>query len=39
MVPRRDGAGQTGSFVSGGDCAVYPPDVYAPQAQPFYYRG
>ncbi|XP_059456816.1 YTH domain-containing protein ECT4 [Corylus avellana] len=39
MVPRRDGAGQTGSFGSGGDCAVYPPDVYAPQAQPFYYRG
>lgn len=39
MVPRRDGAGQAGSFGSGVDCSVYPPDVYAPQAQPFYYRG
>ncbi|KAJ8770841.1 hypothetical protein K2173_021756 [Erythroxylum novogranatense] len=35
----RDNAGQQGSFGSPGDCSIYPPNLYAPQAQPFYYRG
>ncbi|XP_022714645.1 uncharacterized protein LOC111274341 isoform X2 [Durio zibethinus] len=35
----RDGAGQCGSFGSGGDRNVYSPTIYAPQAQAFYYRG
>jgi len=39
IVHPRDAAGQVGSLGSGGDHSVYPPNVYAPQAQPFYYRG
>ncbi|KAJ8760022.1 hypothetical protein K2173_010878 [Erythroxylum novogranatense] len=35
----RDNAGQPGSFGSPGDRSIYPPNIYAPQAQPFYYRG
>lgn len=35
----RDAAGQSGPFGSGGDHTVIPPNVYAPQAQTFYYRG
>ncbi|TQD79975.1 hypothetical protein C1H46_034485 [Malus baccata] len=35
----REAAGQSGPFISGGDHTVFPPNVYAPQAQPFYYRG
>lgn len=34
-----DPSGQSGSFTSGGDRTVYPPNIYAPQAQTFYYRG
>ncbi|KAJ1429262.1 YTH domain [Sesbania bispinosa] len=30
---------QSGCFGSGGDRPLYPPNVYAPQAQAFYYRG
>ncbi|XP_065863942.1 YTH domain-containing protein ECT4 isoform X1 [Euphorbia lathyris] len=36
---RRESTGQLGSFGSPGDRAVYPPNIYAPQAQAFYYRG
>uniref|UniRef100_A0A6P4AFA1 YTH domain-containing family protein n=2 Tax=Ziziphus jujuba TaxID=326968 RepID=A0A6P4AFA1_ZIZJJ len=32
-------SGQSGSFTSSGDRTVYPPNIYAPQAQTFYYRG
>ncbi|KAK7843764.1 yth domain-containing family protein 2 [Quercus suber] len=39
IVHPRDAAAQVGSLASGGDHSVYPPNVYAPQAQPFYYRG
>lgn len=39
IVHQRDAAGLTGSFASSGDRSVYPPNIYAPQAQPFYYRG
>ncbi|KAL9341306.1 hypothetical protein Peur_030082 [Populus x canadensis] len=35
----RDTTGQLGAFGSPGDRAVYPPNIYAPQAQAFYYRG
>uniref|UniRef100_A0A6N2LAT9 YTH domain-containing protein n=1 Tax=Salix viminalis TaxID=40686 RepID=A0A6N2LAT9_SALVM len=35
----RDTTGQPGAFGSPGDRAVYPPNIYAPQAQAFYYRG
>ncbi|KAM0956389.1 hypothetical protein COP2_025278 [Malus domestica] len=35
----REAAGQSGPFGSGGDHTVFPPNVYAPQAQTFYYRG
>ncbi|XP_057967912.1 YTH domain-containing protein ECT2 isoform X3 [Malania oleifera] len=35
----RDTTNQSGSFSSGGDHSVYPPNIYAPQAQAFYYRG
>ncbi|KAM6562858.1 hypothetical protein CsatB_022856 [Cannabis sativa] len=35
----RDPVVQSGSLASGGDRTVYPPNIYAPQAQPFYYRG
>ncbi|KAG6766619.1 hypothetical protein POTOM_027787 [Populus tomentosa] len=35
----RDTTGQLGAFGSPGDPAVYPPNIYAPQAQAFYYRG
>ncbi|KAL5554277.1 hypothetical protein UlMin_041678 [Ulmus minor] len=34
----RDPVVQSGSFGSGGN-RVYPPNIYAPQAHPFYYRG
>ncbi|KAF3432312.1 hypothetical protein FNV43_RR27052 [Rhamnella rubrinervis] len=39
MGHARDPSGQSGSFTSGGDRTVYPPNIYAPQAQTFYYRG
>ncbi|RWR84220.1 hypothetical protein CKAN_01301300 [Cinnamomum micranthum f. kanehirae] len=40
MGPPRDGIRQSGSLDAGGDSsAVYPPNVYAPQAQTFYYGG
>ncbi|WJX42560.1 hypothetical protein P8452_29778 [Trifolium repens] len=35
----REITSQSGSFGSGGDRPLYPPNVYAPQAQSFYYRG
>ena len=35
----RDTTGQLGAFGSPGDRAVYPPNIYAPQAQAYYYRG
>ncbi|KAJ6915675.1 hypothetical protein NC652_018359 [Populus alba x Populus x berolinensis] len=35
----RDTTGQLGAFGSPGDHAVYPPNIYAPQAQALYYRG
>ncbi|KAI5563582.1 hypothetical protein BDE02_14G001000 [Populus trichocarpa] len=35
----RDNTGQSEAFGSPGDRAVYPPNIYAPQAQAFYYRG
>lgn len=35
----RDPVVQSASFASSGDQAVYPPNIYAPQAQTFYYRG
>lgn len=35
----RDTSVQSVTFGSGGDRTVYPPHVYAPQAQTFYYRG
>ncbi|KAH7550557.1 hypothetical protein JRO89_XS13G0217500 [Xanthoceras sorbifolium] len=35
----RDAAAQPGSFGSGGDRSVYSSNIYAPQAQAFYYRG
>ncbi|XP_027344597.1 YTH domain-containing protein ECT4 isoform X1 [Abrus precatorius] len=35
----RETPSQSGSFGSGGDCPLYPPNVFAPQAQAFYYRG
>ncbi|EXB26126.1 hypothetical protein L484_010443 [Morus notabilis] len=35
----RDPVVQSGSFASSRDRAVYPPNIYAPQAQTFYYRG
>uniref|UniRef100_A0A2P2JRB1 YTH domain-containing family protein n=1 Tax=Rhizophora mucronata TaxID=61149 RepID=A0A2P2JRB1_RHIMU len=35
----RDNAGQSGTFGLPGDRSIYPPNVYAPQAQPVYYRG
>lgn len=34
-----DTAAQPGFFSSRGDHSIYPPNVYAPQAQTFYYRG
>ncbi|KAG6748944.1 hypothetical protein POTOM_045982 [Populus tomentosa] len=34
----RDNTGQSEAFGSPGDHAVYPPNIYAPQAQAFYYR-
>ncbi|GAV78065.1 YTH domain-containing protein [Cephalotus follicularis] len=34
----RDARGQLGSFSSGGDHNVYSPNIYAPQAQGFYYK-
>ncbi|CAK7339786.1 unnamed protein product [Dovyalis caffra] len=39
LVYPRDNTGQSGAFGSPGDRAVYPPSIYAPQAQAFYYRG
>ncbi|KDP25028.1 hypothetical protein JCGZ_22563 [Jatropha curcas] len=36
---RRDTAGHLGPFGPSGDRSVYPPNVYAPQVQAFYYRG
>ncbi|KAI4355937.1 hypothetical protein L6164_004660 [Bauhinia variegata] len=35
----RETASQSGSFGSVGDRPLYPPNVYSPQAQAFYYRG
>ncbi|KAF5726837.1 hypothetical protein HS088_TW22G00521 [Tripterygium wilfordii] len=35
----REPAGQLGSIGSGGDHRIFPSNVYAPQAQSFYYRG
>ncbi|XP_061361358.1 YTH domain-containing protein ECT4 isoform X3 [Gastrolobium bilobum] len=35
----RETTSQSGYFGSGGDRPLYPPNVYAPQAQAFYYRG
>ncbi|PON90634.1 YTH domain containing protein [Trema orientale] len=35
----RDPVVQSGSLASGGDRIVYPHNIYAPQAQTFYYRG
>ncbi|XP_057453968.1 YTH domain-containing protein ECT4 isoform X2 [Lotus japonicus] len=35
----RETTSQSESFGSGGDCPLYSPNVYAPQAQAFYYRG
>ncbi|XP_059641598.1 YTH domain-containing protein ECT4 isoform X2 [Cornus florida] len=35
----RDNAGQVGSLGSGGDRAVYAPNIYAPQAQGIYFKG
>nr|DAD38709.1 TPA_asm: hypothetical protein HUJ06_013031 [Nelumbo nucifera] len=36
----RDATGQAGSLAAAGDCtAAYPSNIYAPQAQPFYYGG
>ncbi|XP_011031256.1 PREDICTED: uncharacterized protein LOC105130443 isoform X3 [Populus euphratica] len=35
----RDTTSQLGAFGSPGDRSVYPPNIYAPQAQAFYYRG
>jgi hypothetical protein len=35
----RDITSQSGSFGSGADQPLYPPNVYAPQAQAFYYGG
>ncbi|GLU21902.1 hypothetical protein SLE2022_380140 [Rubroshorea leprosula] len=35
----RDSTIQSGSFGSAGDRSVYSPNIYAPQAQGFYYRG
>ena len=35
----RETTSQSGSLGSSGDCPLYPPNVYAPQAQAFYYRG
>ncbi|KAK8465143.1 hypothetical protein PHAVU_010G165400 [Phaseolus vulgaris] len=35
----RETTSQSGSLGSGGDVPLYPPNVYAPQAQAFYYRG
>ncbi|KAI4329467.1 hypothetical protein L6164_021726 [Bauhinia variegata] len=35
----REVASQSGSFGSGGDRPLYPPNIYAPQPQAFYYRG
>ncbi|KAE8688228.1 YTH domain-containing family protein 2 [Hibiscus syriacus] len=35
----RDGASQSGSFISAEDHNVYSPTIYAPQPQAFYYRG
>ena len=39
VVHLRDPVVQSGSLASGGDRTVYPPNIYAPQAQTFYYRG
>ncbi|XP_021670268.1 YTH domain-containing protein ECT4 isoform X3 [Hevea brasiliensis] len=36
---RRDITGHLGPFGSPGDRTIYPSNVYAPQAQAFYYRG
>ncbi|XP_025693219.1 YTH domain-containing protein ECT4 isoform X2 [Arachis hypogaea] len=35
----REITSQSGPFGSGGDRPLYPPNVFAPQAQAFYYRG
>ncbi|XP_028759088.1 YTH domain-containing protein ECT4 isoform X2 [Neltuma alba] len=35
----RETTSQSGSFVSGGGCPLYPPNVYAPQPQAFFYPG
>ncbi|KAJ6399851.1 hypothetical protein OIU84_015501 [Salix udensis] len=35
----RDNTGQSEAFGSPGDHTVYPPNIHAPQAQAFYYRG
>lgn len=35
----RETTSQSGALGSGGDCPLYPSNVYAPQAQAFYYRG
>ncbi|KAF7843103.1 YTH domain-containing protein ECT4 isoform X1 [Senna tora] len=39
MGHSRETTSQSGSFISGGGCPLYPPNVYAPQAQAFFYRG
>ncbi|XP_050223019.1 YTH domain-containing protein ECT1 isoform X2 [Mercurialis annua] len=36
---QRDSIGQFSPLGSAGDLTVYPPNIYAPQAQAFYYRG
>lgn len=39
MGPRRENTGHLGPFGLHGDHTLYPSNVYAPQAQAFYYRG